>query len=84
MIVHFENGSYGKIAHLLIRSTTNDETTPDIKIMLLGDTQSGKSTLVGVLTSKQLDDGNGLTRTLVHSHKHEMISGETSTLNIHV
>jgi len=46
LIVHFENGSHGKIAHLLVRSTTNDEMTPDIKIMLLGDTQSGKSTLV--------------------------------------
>lgn len=46
LVLHFENGSHGKIVHLLIRSTTNDEITPDIKILLLGDTQSGKSTLV--------------------------------------
>jgi len=84
LVLHFENGSHGKIAHLLIRSTIHDEITPDIKILLLGDSQSGKSTLIGVLTSKQLDDGNGLSRTLVHCHKHEIISGETSSLNIHM
>jgi len=36
------------------------------------------------LSSKQLDDGNGLLRASFHNHKHEIISGETSSLVSHV
>lgn len=39
---------------------------------------------MGTLTSKQLDDGSGLLRTALHNHKHEILSGETTTVIPHV
>jgi elongation factor 1-alpha len=39
------------------------------------------STLIGVLTSGELDDGNGKARNLVANHKHEIDSGKTSSIS---
>lgn len=51
-IVQIEEGTLGKIAHLTVKSTTKDRISPDIKIILLGDTKSGKSTLVSLNREK--------------------------------
>ena len=48
----------------------------------LGNVDSGKSTLVGVLTRDILDDGNGRARSLVFRHAHEKSSGRTSAVGI--
>ena len=37
----------------------------NIKIAVAGNVDSGKSTLIGVLTNNILDDGRGLARNLV-------------------
>ena len=39
-----------------------DRTNPDLRIAVLGNVDSGKSTLVGVLSKFLLDDGRGLAR----------------------
>lgn len=44
----------------------------DIGIVFAGSVSSGKSTFVGVLTTNKLDDGNGLTRSAVLKHPHEV------------
>jgi len=41
-----KDGNVGKTAEVLVRSNQRDGIKLDIKIMLLGDKQSGKSTLV--------------------------------------
>jgi len=46
IILHMRNASFGKIAEILVRSNQREGIKLDIKIMLLGDKQSGKSTLV--------------------------------------
>ncbi|VVU94810.1 Elongation factor Tu GTP binding domain [seawater metagenome] len=51
-----------------------------IKIAVCGPVDAGKSSLIGVLTSKQLDDGRGLARKRVLKHKHELDSGRTSNI----
>ena len=56
----------------------------EIKIMLFGKTGSGKSTMLGVLLSNQLDDGNGLSRMKILRHKHEILTGMTSSLTYRV
>jgi len=84
IILHMRNASFGKIAEILVRSNQREGIKLDIKIMLLGDKQSGKSTLIGVLTSGKLDNGKGSVRALVQTHKHEITSGETSTLSHHI
>tara|TARA_B100001093_G_scaffold517903_1_gene600889 strand:+ start:1403 stop:2743 length:1341 start_codon:yes stop_codon:yes gene_type:complete len=45
-----------------------------------GPVDAGKSSLIGVLTSGQLDDGRGIARNKVLKHKHEIESGRTSNI----
>lgn len=41
---------------------------------------AGKSTLLGVLTHGELDNGRGFARQKLFRHKHEMESGRTSSV----
>ena len=49
-------------AEVRIRETFATNTCPDLRIALLGEAQSGKSTLLGVLAHDELDDGHGKAR----------------------
>jgi len=51
-----------------------------IKIAVCGPVDAGKSSLIGVLTSRTLDDGRGSARSKVLKHKHELDSGRTSNI----
>jgi len=53
----------------------------DLGIAIAGSVDSGKSTFVGVLTSGQLDNGNGSARNNVAVHPHEKTSGKTSDIS---
>ena len=48
--------------------------------MFLGSTSAGKSTLLGVILSDKLDDGKGFARIKILNHKHEVLTGVTSSL----
>lgn len=48
--------------------------------MILGTRKSGKTTLIGVLLNNKLDDGKGSARLKVLNHKHEVMTGVTSSL----
>jgi GTPase len=52
----------------------------DVRIAVVGNVDSGKSTLVGVLTRNCLDDGRGKARQKVFSQQHELASGRTSAI----
>jgi len=52
----------------------------DIKIAVAGNVDSGKSTLIGVLSNNKLDDGRGSARSLILKNKHEKESGRTSSI----
>ena len=52
--------------------------------MLSGESGSGKSTLLGVLKSGEKDDGKGMARCKVFTHKHEFLSGTTQSRSHHV
>ena len=56
----------------------------DVRIAMIGNVDSGKSTLIGVLTRGQLDDGRGSARTLVMKHKHELANGRTSAVSVEI
>ena len=53
----------------------------DIRIAVLGNVESGKSTLVSVLTHGELDNGNGRARLNLFRHPHEIQTGRTSSIN---
>jgi GTPase len=51
-----------------------------LKISLTGATMSGKSTLLGSLTTATLDNGRGKSRLNLLKHRHEIVSGITSSV----
>jgi GTPase len=56
----------------------------DLRVAVLGNVDSGKSTLVGVLTGGDLDNGRGVARERVFGHAHEAVSGRTSAVTMHL
>lgn len=52
-----------------------------VAVAVSGSVDSGKSSFIGVLISKTLDDGNGSARKLVAKHPHEVLSGRTSDVS---
>lgn len=50
------------------------------KIAIVGNVDSGKSTLVGVLTKGFPDDGRGAARKRVFNYAHEELTGRTSSI----
>lgn len=70
----------GKVAEVLIR-TLNEDNFVELRLAVCGNVDAGKSTLVGVLTRGQLDNGRGTARLSVFTHKHEVESGRTSDIS---
>jgi len=52
-----------------------------LKLAICGSVDSGKSSLIGVLTTGKLDDGRGLARSSILKTKHEKESGRTSNIS---
>ena len=52
----------------------------DVRIAVIGNVDSGKSTMIGVLTSGERDDGRGYARTKILRHNHERENGRTSCM----
>lgn len=75
--------------HSQATSTTNahagetgnlPQTTEQLRITMTGPTMSGKSTLLGTLTTSTLDNGRGSSRLSMLKHRHEITSGITSSV----
>lgn len=50
-------------ADVLVRRRAGEGVSPmEVRVAIIGNVDSGKSTLVGVLTRSMLDDGRGLAR----------------------
>lgn len=54
-----------------------------MRIIVMGNVDAGKSTLVGSLTTDSRDDGRGSCRVKIMKHRHEITSGRTSTVSNH-
>ena len=57
-----------------------NDVNKSIRIGLLGGVDSGKSSLLGVLKTNKLDDGRGSSRKAIMYHKHEKLTGRTSSV----
>ena len=53
----------------------------DLRLAVLGNVDAGKSTLLGVLTQGELDNGRGRARLNLFRHLHEIQSGRTSSIS---
>lgn len=68
------------INEYLIRSRAPDDDFQEIRVAVVGNVDAGKSTLLGVLTYGELDNGRGMARLKLFRHKHEIESGRTSSV----
>jgi GTPase len=60
--------------------TTAHTYLPQLRISLTGATMSGKSSLLGTLSTGTLDNGRGKSRLSLLKHRHEIESGVTSSI----
>ncbi|GMH85514.1 hypothetical protein TrVE_jg5328 [Triparma verrucosa] len=60
-----------------------DRVAASLRILVMGNVDAGKSTLVGALTTNSLDDGRGSCRLKIMKHRHEITTGRTSTVSNH-
>lgn len=70
-------------ADVLVRRRNTELGPLEVRVAVIGNVDSGKSTLVGVLTRSILDDGRGLARSKVFKHGHEESTGRTSSIGQH-
>jgi GTPase len=54
--------------------------TPQLRVTFTGPTMSGKSSLLGTLSTGTLDNGRGKSRLSLLKHRHEVVSGVTSSI----
>ncbi|KAH9961331.1 GTP-binding protein 1 [Russula dissimulans] len=72
-------------ASVLLRLPPPDVSLiPEVRCAVVGNVDSGKSTILGVLTRGGLDDGRGLARVALFRHKHEIESGRTSSVGMEI
>ncbi|XP_051569209.1 GTP-binding protein 1-like isoform X1 [Myxocyprinus asiaticus] len=70
----------GQIRDYLIRRRVGEADFLEVRVAVVGNVDAGKSTLLGVLTHGELDNGRGFARQKLFRHKHEMESGRTSSV----
>lgn len=70
----------GLVSEFLLRKKLDIQDFMEIRVAVVGNVDAGKSTLLGVLTHGELDNGRGLARMKLFRHKHEMESGRTSSV----
>lgn len=71
------------VADVLLRTHAGKHPAVEVRVAIIGNVDSGKSTMVGVLTRSMLDDGRGLARSKVFRHNHEEATGRTSSIGQH-
>jgi len=74
----YEAGKHS-VVHL-IRRRADTKDFMEIRVAVVGNVDAGKSTLLGVLTHGELDNGRGFARQKLFRHKHEAESGRTSSV----
>ncbi|XP_069365526.1 GTP-binding protein 1 isoform X2 [Maniola hyperantus] len=70
----------GLTGQYLLRTELDHNDFMEIRVAVVGNVDAGKSTLLGVLTHGELDNGRGYARQRLFRHKHEAESGRTSSV----
>lgn len=74
----------GKNIYEVLVRENNEDRYADIKVLMAGSVDAGKSSLLSVLTTGKNDDGRGSGRLAVFNYSHEVKSGRTSSIAQHI
>jgi GTPase len=66
---------------VLVRKMSDAKNIEETRISVMGSVDAGKSSLIGVLTQGELDNGRGKARLNMFRHYHEIKSGRTSCVS---
>ncbi|KAJ8406643.1 hypothetical protein AAFF_G00295590 [Aldrovandia affinis] len=80
ILLRERNEAVGCVRDYLIRRRVGEADFLEVRVAVVGNVDAGKSTLLGVLTHGELDNGRGFARQKLFRHKHEMESGRTSSV----
>ncbi|EPQ57551.1 P-loop containing nucleoside triphosphate hydrolase protein [Gloeophyllum trabeum ATCC 11539] len=83
-ILHRAVTGQARAALLLRLPPPSVALTPEVRVAVVGNVDSGKSTTLGVLTRGGLDDGRGRARVGLFRHKHEIETGRTSSVGMEI
>ncbi len=70
-----------KVIEVLVRRIPDVQPSIELRVAVMGNENAGKSTILGVLTQGELDDGRGRARLNVFRHLHEVETGRTSSIS---
>jgi len=76
-----DSSSPRKALEVLVRKVPEDQESVELRVAVLGNMEVGKSTLLGVLTHGELDNGRGSARLNLFRHRHEIQTGRTSSIS---
>lgn len=68
---------------MTVIGTMTEASITETCVVVAGSVDSGKSSFLGVMVNKELDDGNGSARKKIAKHPHEVESGKTSSITTH-
>ncbi|KAH7326754.1 hypothetical protein B0I35DRAFT_347137 [Stachybotrys elegans] len=74
------SGATSEMSESMAIPSRGSSKTPQLRVTLTGPTTSGKSSLLGTLSTGTLDNGRGKSRLSLLKHRHEMASGVTSSI----
>ncbi|XP_055587778.1 GTP-binding protein 2 [Uranotaenia lowii] len=69
------------VVEVLVRKIPDDQHNIEVRVAVLGSADAGKSTLLGVLTQGEYDNGRGRARLNMFRHMHEIQTGRTSCIS---
>lgn len=81
-VVRKRNLESGKsCVKVIVKKMADNKNIEEIRISVMGSVDAGKSSLIGVLTQGELDNGRGRARLQMFRHYHEIKSGRTSSIS---
>lgn len=63
-----------------VKRKTQNKFIEEMNIIFVGDTQSGKTSIISNLCYDMIDNSNGLSRNLIFKHEHEKKTGITTSI----
>uniref|UniRef100_A0A0N4ZP90 Tr-type G domain-containing protein n=1 Tax=Parastrongyloides trichosuri TaxID=131310 RepID=A0A0N4ZP90_PARTI len=69
-----------RMIEILVEKEQYSDKLQEIRMAILGSADAGKSTLCGVLSQGELDDGHGGARVNIFRYLHEFKTGKTSSI----
>jgi len=69
-----------KVIEVLVRKVPSTHRFTEVRVAMVGGANAGKTTLLGVLTRGELDNGRGKARRALLNHRHELETGRTSSV----